>query len=279
MQVSNPHIQEFFSFNESLSIKIIIEVLKDIISKYSLEKKQVISLTTSEESFNDLTFEEFEKLFQTHKDESNIAQIYLSDNGHSMSIIFQFKNNNVGPNGNFTIMLGDKALNREVREILWNRLNLKKQNFSFQQSEEDSMTVSPIFRGRNFKKKEKNCFVLMPFTEVWSNRIWRHLKKIVENERYTCIRADDLFGQNILDDIWKGINEASVIIADITTRNPNVFYEIGISHTIGKKVILLSQSLADIPFDFNQYRHLIYEDNTDGIEKMQKNLPKYLNEH
>jgi nucleoside 2-deoxyribosyltransferase len=100
----------------------------------------------------------------------------------------------------------------------------------------------------------------------------------VSSAGFNCKRADNLFGHNILNDIWLAINRAEVIIADITSRNPNVFYEIGIAHTIGKKVILLSQKKEDIPFDFLHYRHILYEDNTDGIKLLENLLPKFLNE-
>lgn len=140
----------------------------------------------------------------------------------------------------------------------------------------NKMEVNPIFKERKFVNQNKNCFILMPFTEKWSDRLYKEIKKIVENNGFSCSRADDLYGQNILEDIWIAINESSCIIADITTKNPNVFYEIGIAHTLGKKVILLTQAVSDIPFDFKNYRLIIYEDNVDGFGKLNQELPKYL---
>lgn len=98
----------------------------------------------------------------------------------------------------------------------------------------------------------------------------------LEREGFSFSRADSLYGHNILEDIWIAINESSLIIADITSRNPNVFYEIGIAHTLGKKVILLTQKVTDIPFDFKNYRHIIYEDNVDGFNILNVELPNYL---
>jgi nucleoside 2-deoxyribosyltransferase len=73
-------------------------------------------------------------------------------------------------------------------------------------------------------------------------------------------------------DIWKGILKARIVIADITDRNPNVFYELGIAHTLGKPVILLTQKLTDIPFDLNRFRHIVYQDNLDGYDQLTKHL-------
>jgi nucleoside 2-deoxyribosyltransferase len=49
-----------------------------------------------------------------------------------------------------------------------------------------------------------------------------------------------------MQDVWNHINKARIIIADLTTRNPNVFYEVGIAHALGKDVILLTQNLSRI---------------------------------
>jgi hypothetical protein len=162
-------------------------------------------------------------------------------------------------------------------EYIWSELNLEKYP-TFTQLTNQQMAVNPIFGKTDKKIIPKFCFVLMPFSEGWSDRIWRHLSEIVSSAGFNCKRADNLFGHNILNDIWLAINRAEVIIADITSRNPNVFYEIGIAHTIGKKVILLSQKKEDIPFDFLHYRHILYEDNTDGIKLLENLLPKFLNE-
>ena len=54
-----------------------------------------------------------------------------------------------------------------------------------------------------------------------------------------------------MDVIWESINRARIVIADTTTRNPNVFYEIGICHTLGKDVILITQDSEDVPFDLH----------------------------
>ena len=81
-----------------------------------------------------------------------------------------------------------------------------------------------------------------------------------------------------MEDVWKGINEANIVIADITNRNPNVFYELGIAHTLGKKVILLTQHIEDIPFDLKRYRIIEYEDNIDGYDKLEIGLKNTISE-
>ena len=158
------------------------------------------------------------------------------------------------------------------------KLNEHIFRFRTRLSSEKDTSVNSLFINRDFKIKEKYCFVLMPFLLEWSDRLYKHLKQILNSKEYSCERADDLYGSDVLEDIWIAINTAEIIIADITSKNPNVFYEIGIAHTLGKKVILLTQSEADIPFDFKRFRHIIYEDNVDGFKVLQNEIPKFFEE-
>ena len=114
----------------------------------------------------------------------------------------------------------------------------------------------------------------MPFTLEWSDRIFsKILKPTIEAIGDLKVRrADDLYGSDIMEDIWSSMLQARIIVADITDRNANVFYELGICHSIGKEVVLITQNVSDIPFDLNRYRHIIYKDNYDGYESLKKHL-------
>jgi len=143
-----------------------------------------------------------------------------------------------------------------------------------------SMKVDPIFHSRTFGADKKMCFVLMPFTSEWSDRIYyKVLVPILKGCGLIPARADDLFGHNVMEDIWSAINAAYIVIADVTGRNPNVFYELGIAHTLGKNVILLTQADDDVPFDIKQLRYIKYADNKDGYEVLENILPKYVEKY
>jgi len=75
-------------------------------------------------------------------------------------------------------------------------------------------------------------------------------------------RSDDLYRPGtIVSDIWNYTKEAEIILADLTGRNPNVLYELGLAHAIAKPVILLTVSIEDIPFDLNALRIISYDKN------------------
>jgi len=160
------------------------------------------------------------------------------------------------------------------KELITNVLSIAKNSVKYLfQRRSNKMIVDPIFKSNDTRIDERLLFTIMPFTEKWSDRIWdKILKPIALDEGMNPIRANDLYGRDIMEDIWQSILKSKIIIADITGRNPNVFYELGIAHTLGKEVILLTQRVEDIPFDLNRYRHIIYEDNYDGYEKLKNEL-------
>lgn len=134
--------------------------------------------------------------------------------------------------------------------------------------ESRKIMVDPLFRGRGFPLDESLLFALMPFKRPWSERIWKLIQREAKKLGFTARRADDFFGHDIMEDIWKAVLQAGVVVADLTERNPNVFYEIGLAHTLGKRCILITQDIKDVPFDLSRYRCIEYQDNADGYEQL-----------
>ena len=134
--------------------------------------------------------------------------------------------------------------------------------------------INPIFQGREFLIDEGLAFVLSPFAEPFDTVYEDHLKPSVESlSGLRCLRAADINDNRpIMEDIWKSINEARIIISDLTGKNPNVFYETGIAHTIGKEVVLITQSIADVPFDLRHLRCIVYEYVPRGMATFEQNL-------
>lgn len=125
---------------------------------------------------------------------------------------------------------------------------------------------------------ETLCFVLMPFDEKFDSIYDSIIKKVFESSKLSCKRADEIFGtQPIIEDILEHIQKAKFLIADLTGRNPNVFYELGLAHAMEKEVILITQDLKDVPFDLRHYRCIDYEDSVAGAEKLNEGLMNTLN--
>lgn len=137
-----------------------------------------------------------------------------------------------------------------------------------------SMVVQPIFGNINYDLIKNSVFIIMPFSESWSDDICKCIKEVCVKQGIIATRGDDFMTPGvILDDIWKGINESELIIADITVHNANVFYELGIAHTLGKDVILLHQKDGEkVPFDINNRRYVSYGLLPSEFEKFKKDL-------
>lgn len=116
-------------------------------------------------------------------------------------------------------------------------------------------------------------FVLMPFDDALQPVYEDHIKEVVSNLGLRIDKADNFFGTgSIMKDVWSAIHAARIVVADCTGRNPNVFYEIGLAHAIGKHTILIAQSLDDIPFDLQHLRTIHYEYTAPGMKTFEKAL-------
>ena len=94
------------------------------------------------------------------------------------------------------------------------------------------------------------AFVIMPFEDQFTTVFSHFIKPILEELGFNVERADDIENQrNILRDIVENIHNSALIIADLTTANANVFYELGLAHALRKPVILMTQSIEEVPFD------------------------------
>jgi nucleoside 2-deoxyribosyltransferase len=104
------------------------------------------------------------------------------------------------------------------------------------------------------------CFVLMPFTDNYNDIYNYGIKESCKDAGTYCERVDEqIFKETILERIYNQIAKADLIIADMTGRNPNVFYEVGYAHALNKPTILLTQNSDDIPFDLKHFPHIVYE--------------------
>jgi hypothetical protein len=88
------------------------------------------------------------------------------------------------------------------------------------------------------------CFIVMPFgVQDLEDLYSEFILPVLADCRLDCARGDDIFGSNVvMDDVRAAIAMADLVIADLSGQNPNVFYEVGIAHTLGKPVLPLSQS-------------------------------------
>jgi len=120
--------------------------------------------------------------------------------------------------------------------------------------------------------------VMMPFDARFDS-VHKSIEQAVSAVGLQCKRADNIWENHaVIQDVVSLIDTARIVICDCTDRNPNVFYEAGIAHTLGREVILIAQSLDDIPFDLRHLRILRYLANSEGLEELSEKLREKLQE-
>lgn len=139
------------------------------------------------------------------------------------------------------------------------------------------ITATPLWGEPLLKKQLQptHVFVAMPFSENLKPIYQGHIQPVVEKLNLSVKRGDDFFsGKQIMDEVWSAIFYSKLCIVDCTSRNANVFYELGIAHTLGRKTILIAQSMEDIPFDIQHRRVIVYEPTPLGMKDFEERLRK-----
>lgn len=116
------------------------------------------------------------------------------------------------------------------------------------------------------KEENKNCFVIMPISdcEGYEEGHFLHvyndiIKPAIDKTEYMAIRADEVKETNFIHlDILKKLIEAPIAVCDLSTRNPNVLFELGIRQAFDKPVVLIQEKGTPKIFDIAPLRYLEY---------------------
>lgn len=124
------------------------------------------------------------------------------------------------------------------------------------------------------------AFIIMPFEDEIANDVYELCTKPICREfNIKANRADEIFTTNpVIDDVINEIKEATVIIADISGKNSNVFYELGMSHMLKKSqtIMITHEPFGNLPFDIVHFRIIKYENSITGKSEYEKQLTKTL---
>ncbi len=119
-------------------------------------------------------------------------------------------------------------------------------------------------------------FVAMEYREPFDTFYHKVIKPQAES-RFDVVRMDEKVGPGVIfQDMQREISQADVVIAEITPANPNVFYELGYAHALGKPTVLLAQRGGKLPFDISSFRVVFYDDTIGGKSQVEEDLSKHL---
>lgn len=135
------------------------------------------------------------------------------------------------------------------------------------------LTISPqVFNAPKNPVESNLVSVMMPFDASF-DKVLESIRTACSDLDLKCNRVDDIWNNSIIiQDIFELIYCSSIVIVDFSKKNPNVFYEAGIAHTLGKHVIPITQNDDDVPFDLRHHRHIKYLNNNEGLQELGKKL-------
>ncbi|MDA3790427.1 MAG: hypothetical protein PF503_18275 [Desulfobacula sp.] len=114
--------------------------------------------------------------------------------------------------------------------------------------------------------------VMMPFSPSF-NAVHSAISNASVMAGFACKRVDDIWNHStVIQDVFSLIFQSFIVVCDFSGKNPNVFYEAGIAHTLGKHVVPITQSEQDIPFDLQHHRYAKYLNNGEGLETLKQEL-------
>lgn len=106
----------------------------------------------------------------------------------------------------------------------------------------------------------ETCFVASPFGSPFDKYYQRIVRPAIVANNLDAVSASEMLAAGaIMDQVWESIARCRLLVAELTGRNPNVFYELGLAHAIEKPAILLVQDPADVPFDVSGLRAIAYD--------------------
>ena len=115
------------------------------------------------------------------------------------------------------------------------------------------------------RARRLNCFVIMPFAQDFED-VYATIKANVESATATasgrCFRLDESQpAGRITERLLKEISSASFCVADLTGNKPNVMWELGYAMALGRPAVIVTQHLAELPFDIRDMQSLEYDRN------------------
>ncbi|MBX5168777.1 hypothetical protein AB9E06_05905 [Rhizobium leguminosarum] len=129
-----------------------------------------------------------------------------------------------------------------------------------------------VFKLQNVTLEADLVSVMMPFSSQFTP-VYEAIKRAAASVFLRCTRADDIWENSVLiQDIFDLILRSNIVVCDFSGKNPNVFYEAGIAHTLGKHVVPLTQNDGDVPADLRHHRYLGYLNNGEGLARLETRL-------
>ncbi|MEO0897430.1 MAG: hypothetical protein AAFY71_13575 [Bacteroidota bacterium] len=284
VEVSGPGakmVHEMFVFDEpTFDLSKVIDICQSVSDRY-LEGEKITAFlsTVSGATFPSLNMDQLAQKYEEHHNDQNFLLFSANQSlsGYTFSLMFQFRSRSYEPYGSLSMMWGNNKLHQEIKGDIWKNLALEmykgpRKKLPTEEENEKGLLISPIFGNAPFETQTGSAVVFMPLEAYWSESIWMHIQDTLSSLGFSADRTSSLYSENRLNYIWEVINKAEIVIADLTYKHPDVFYKIGIAHTLGKPILLLTQHGRDLPSDFKGFAHVVYDNNIYGLQRLTERI-------
>ena len=142
---------------------------------------------------------------------------------------------------------------------------------------DNKITVEPLW-GEPIRRSQfqSDIFMVMPFRDKYNAVFEEVIRPVAAGLNLTIKRGDEFTSTrgSIMQEVWAALNSCKLVIVEATEINANVYYELGIAHTLGKPAILITQTtdVQQLPFDIRHLRFLVYEDSIEGSKDLEDRL-------
>ena len=138
-------------------------------------------------------------------------------------------------------------------------------------------TPKAVFSNYRVSSARPKAFVAMQFSEPY-NEVYRDaVEPLVREIGFEPLRLDDVHSPGIIiNDIINNLSESSIVLAEISEKNANVYYELGLAHALGKPTLLMAVKGTSLPFDVGPHRCIFYDNTIAGRGKLQESLKRGL---
>ncbi len=176
-----------------------------------------------------------------------------------------------------SVVVDGSLLSLFVDGVETTRCNLP---FPFSQSQAGLFFIGRhdiVVKSFEIQNQKPKAFVVMQFAAPYNDVYMEVIKSVCEELGVEVMRIDEAMGPGlIISDISQAILSSTIVIADISPLNANVFYEVGYAHGINKPTILIAEKGTKLPFDVSPFRTLFYENSIAGKNKLDNGLREYI---
>ncbi len=231
--------------------------------------------------YHDVTLDQLKDLFYLYQKNIHVLSLYISRamTRQTVNLVYEFSSNS----GSMALQTGVDSLQQSLSALIWDSLELKPFEPKDRKSEAYSenlppspLLIKPLFESKDIVFNPQLCLLILPDKPAPAEGMLAEMQRALEAAGLEVEAAEPIFGYLVMERLWQKLNAAGIVIADVTSKSAEVFYALGIAHTLGREVILLTQNPSDIPFDFKKYPHIIYEPNEAGYLNLRQELLAYL---